>query len=141
MLFACIYVPEFPAQAIARTTPELREQAMAVLDGTPPILTVIAANSRAREFGINIGMTKLQAEACPHVHLRRRSLLEEDAANAALLDANAQYKELARRYEEIDADREARLQALLKMDALFKDLQKRCDSESRDNIAADLERK
>ena len=62
-------------------------------------------------------------------------------ANAALLDANAQYKELARRYEEIDADREARLQALLKMDTLFKDLQKRCDSESRDNIAADLERK
>ena len=86
MLFACIYVPEFPVQAIARTTPELREQAVAVLDGTPPMLTVIAANARARESGIDVGMTKLQAEACPHVHLRRRSLIEEAAANAALLD-------------------------------------------------------
>jgi hypothetical protein len=42
---------------------------------------------------------------------------------------------------EIEADREARLQALLKMDGLCKDLQKRCDSESRDNIAPNLERK
>src|SRR5713101_1048998 len=61
----------------------------------------------------------------------------------ALLDANAQYKELARRYDqsdadrdarlqrlreadarirEIEADRETRLQNLLKMDALYKDL-------------------
>jgi hypothetical protein len=42
---------------------------------------------------------------------------------------------------EIEADRKARLRSLLKMDALCKDLQKRCDSESRDNIAANLERK
>ncbi len=35
----------------------------------------------------------------------------------ALLDANAQYKELVGRYEEIDVDREARLQALRKADA------------------------
>ena len=86
MPFACIYVPEFPVEAFLRTSPELREQAVAVLDGTPPLLAVIAANTRAREIGIEIGMTKLQAEACPQIHLRRRSLAQEAAAHAALLD-------------------------------------------------------
>jgi len=86
MLFACIYVPEFPVEALVRTSLELREKAVAVLDGTPPLLAVIAANARARAAGIEVGMTKLQAEACPGVHLRRRSLAQEVAANAALLD-------------------------------------------------------
>lgn len=86
MLFACIYVPEFPVEAFVRITPELCEQAMAVLDGAPPLLIVIAANERAREAGIEVGMTKLQAEACPGVHLRRRSLAQEIAAHDALLD-------------------------------------------------------
>jgi len=86
MLFACIYVPDFPVEALLRTAPELREQVVAVLDGTPPMLTVIAANARARAAGIEIGMTKLQAEACPGVRLRRRSLAEEAGARAALLD-------------------------------------------------------
>jgi protein ImuB len=86
MPFACIYIPEFPVEALLRTSPELREQAVAVLDGTPPLLTVIAANMRAQEAGIEIGMTKLQAEACPQVHLRRRSLSQETAAHDALLD-------------------------------------------------------
>jgi protein ImuB len=85
-MFACIYVSEFPAEALVRISPELREQPVAVLDGTPPSLTVIAANLHAREVGIEIGMTKLQAEVCPQVHLRRRSLAQEAAANAALLD-------------------------------------------------------
>jgi protein ImuB len=86
MSFACIYVPEFPVEALLRTSPELREQAVAVLDGTPPLLTIIAANMRAQEVGIQVGMTKLQAEACPQVHLRRRSLDQEAAAHDALLD-------------------------------------------------------
>jgi protein ImuB len=86
MLFACIYVPDFPVEALLRTAPELREQPLAVLDGTPPLLTVIAANLPAREAGIDVGMTKLQAEACPRVHLRRRSPAQETAAHDALLD-------------------------------------------------------
>lgn len=86
MLFACIYVPDFSVEALLRTAPELREQIVAVLDGTPPMLTVIAANARARAAGIEIGMTKLQVEVCPGVHLRRRSLAEEAAARDALLD-------------------------------------------------------
>lgn len=86
MLFACINVPEFPVQAIARTTPELREQPLAVLDGTPPLLTIIAANQQARKLGIEIGMTKLQSEVCPDIKLRRRSIAQEESALSALLD-------------------------------------------------------
>ena len=86
MLFACIYVPDFPVEAISRTEPELRKKPVAVLDGTPPMVRVIAANPRARELGIEIGMTKLQAEACPGAYLRRRSLAQESAARDALLD-------------------------------------------------------
>ena len=86
MLFACIYVPDFAVEALLRTAPELREQVVAVLDGTPPMLTVVAANTKARAAGIEAGMTKLQAEACPGVHLRRRSLAEEAAARDAVLD-------------------------------------------------------
>jgi len=86
MLFACIYVPEFPVRAIARTAHELRERPVAVLDGAPPLLTIIAANQRARELGIEIGMTKLQSEACSGIHLPRRSIAQEEAAHSALLD-------------------------------------------------------
>ncbi|HWC16729.1 MAG TPA: DNA polymerase Y family protein [Terriglobales bacterium] len=86
MLFACIYVPDFPVEALLRTTPEWRGQPVAVLDGTPPMLTVIASNAPARQTGIEIGMTKLQAEACPGGHLRRRSLAQEMSARDALLD-------------------------------------------------------
>ena len=85
-MYACIYIPEFPVEAFLRTSPELREQPIAVLDGTPPMLTVIAANKRARDLGIEVGMTKLQTEACPDVQLRRRSLAQEAAARDALLD-------------------------------------------------------
>jgi protein ImuB len=86
MFFACIYIPDFPVQAFVRGAPELCDQAVAVLEGTPPLLTVIAANARAHVAGIELGMTKLQAEACPGVVLRRRSIAQEDAAHAGLLD-------------------------------------------------------
>lgn len=88
MLFACIYAPEFPVQAIARTASKLRQQPMAVLDGTPPLLTTIAANQQARELGIETGMTKLQAEVCPDIRLCRRSVAQEEAAYSALLDCS-----------------------------------------------------
>jgi 2-polyprenyl-3-methyl-5-hydroxy-6-metoxy-1,4-benzoquinol methylase len=59
----------------------------------------------------------------------------------ALLDANAQYKELARRFDEIDADREARLQNLLKMDALYKEVAADRDATLRLLREAEAERK
>jgi nucleotidyltransferase/DNA polymerase involved in DNA repair len=86
MPFACIFVPDFPVEAVVRAEPQLREQAVAVLAGKPPLVRVFAANEKARDCGVEPGMTKLQAEASPQVALRPRSPLEEAAAHAALLD-------------------------------------------------------
>src|SRR5438067_1383522 len=87
MPFACIFVPDFPVEAVMRASPDLRDQAVAVLDGKPPLVRVFAANEKARDCDLEPGITKLQAEAFPGVALRPRSLLEEAAAHAALLDA------------------------------------------------------
>lgn len=60
-MFACIYIPDFPAEAVVRTQPFLREQAIALLEGKPPLARVIALNENARHLGMEIGMTKLEA--------------------------------------------------------------------------------
>ncbi len=62
MLFAAIYVPDFPVEAMVRAEPELREQAVAVVEGTPPLGHVVAVNERAAQAGVEPGMTRLQAE-------------------------------------------------------------------------------
>ncbi len=86
MFFACIFVPDFPVEAILRSEPELRSQALAILDGKPPMQTVFAQNEIARRAGVDIGMSKIEVEACNALTLRCRSQLQEDAAHAALLD-------------------------------------------------------
>jgi len=85
MPFAAIYVPDFLVAAVVRLEPALREKAVAVLEGEPPVVTVAAMNEAAAEAGIEPGMTKLQAAAYP-VELRQRSPAQEAAAHAVLLD-------------------------------------------------------
>src|ERR1035438_8438817 len=60
-MFACIYVPDFPVEAIVRVEPWLRERAVAVLEGKSPLVRVVALNEKARCLGMEVGMTKLQA--------------------------------------------------------------------------------
>ncbi|PYX36679.1 MAG: hypothetical protein DMG81_15645 [Acidobacteria bacterium] len=86
MPFACIFVPDFSAEAILRAEPELRSQAFAVLEGKPPLQKVFAFNEKARRIGIEPGMTKIQVEPWTDLVLRQRSPLQETAAHAALLD-------------------------------------------------------
>ena len=86
MPFACIFVPDFPAEAIVRAEPELRSQALVVLEGKPPLQKVFAVNEKARHAGIEMGITKIQLEPFPEIALRPRSILQESAAHAALLD-------------------------------------------------------
>ncbi len=86
MPFACIFVPDFPVEAILRAEPELRSQAVAVLEGKPPLQTILAGNEKVRRAGISPGMTKLQVEGCANIALRERSELQESAAHQALLD-------------------------------------------------------
>src|SRR5207253_10159636 len=84
MSFASISVPNLPSAAVLRAEPELHAQAVAVLEGKPPLEKVFAVNEKAN--GITPGMTKAQAELCAELVLRRRSPLQESAAHAALLD-------------------------------------------------------
>src|SRR6202035_1766321 len=86
MPFACIYVPNFPVAATLRAEPELKAHAVAILEGKPPLETIIAVNEKAARMGIAPGMTKSQAELGSEFVLRPRSPLQESAAHAALLD-------------------------------------------------------
>jgi protein ImuB len=86
-MFACIYIPDFPVEAIVRTEPLLRERAIAALDGKPPVVRIIALNEPARQMGMEAGMTKLQAAIFSDAVLRQRSREQEKSAHSALLDA------------------------------------------------------
>lgn len=86
MPYACIYVPNFPVTALLRAEPELRMQAVAVLEGKSPLEKVFAVNEKACSLGIAPGMTKAQAELCSELSLRPRSALQESNTHAALLD-------------------------------------------------------
>ncbi len=86
MPFACIFVPDFPVEAVLRAEPELRLRAVAVLEGKPPLQKVAGVNEKARRAGVEPGMTKIQIEACTELVLRVRSSLQETSAHAALLD-------------------------------------------------------
>jgi protein ImuB len=86
MPFASIFVPEFILQAILRAEPQLRASAVAIVDGTPPLVRVIAANDDAWRAGIQFAMAKSQAAQFHGVEIRHRSPAKEDAAHAALLD-------------------------------------------------------
>ncbi len=85
-MFACIFIPDFSAQAIIRFEPELRARSVAVLIGRPPLEKVVALNERARQSGVEIGATKSQLETWENLVLRARSESQETSAHAALLD-------------------------------------------------------
>jgi protein ImuB len=85
-MFCCLFIPDFPAEAILRFEPELRKQALAVLSGRPPLERVAGMNENARQLGVEIGALKAQLEAWDDIVLRSRSESLENSAHAALLD-------------------------------------------------------
>src|SRR5271155_4949850 len=85
MAFAAIHIANFMVQAVLRAEVELREKAVALVDGTAPLIHVVAANDAAWRAGIQLGMAQTQAQLCV-VEIRRRSRAQEKAAHAALLD-------------------------------------------------------
>jgi protein ImuB len=86
MAFASIHIPDFLIQALVRTDPALRNRAIALVDGTPPLWKVIAASEAALRAGIQMGMAKSQAAQFCDLEIRHRSPAQERAAHAALLD-------------------------------------------------------
>jgi len=86
MAYAAIYIADFMVQAVVRAEPGLRNCALALLEGTPPLRKVVAANEAALRAGIELGMTESQAEDFCVVQVRPRSPLQEKTAHAALMD-------------------------------------------------------
>ena len=86
MAFASVHVPGFVVQALVRHEPELRNRAIAVVDGAAPLWKVMAANQAAWRAGIQMGMAKSQAAQFCAIEIRHRSQPQERAAHAALLD-------------------------------------------------------
>jgi protein ImuB len=85
-LYACLYVKEFPAQAMLRLRPELRESAVVVMEGEAPLEEVCSLNARARRMGFARGMTWVEVDTFDSVVVLRRSPVEEAAARVALLE-------------------------------------------------------
>lgn len=88
MLFACLFAPDFAVQAALRFEPEVQllTSPVAILDGPATLPRVVALNEAAREAGLELGMTMLQAAAVPGALLHKRVAAQEEAAQQALLD-------------------------------------------------------
>ncbi|HZZ40778.1 MAG TPA: DNA polymerase Y family protein [Acidobacteriaceae bacterium] len=90
-LYACVYVREFPAQAMVRLRLELREKPVAILEGEAPRQWVCSKNIRAHALGVEAGMTRAEMEVFPAVALLPRARAEEASARAALLQAASRF--------------------------------------------------
>lgn len=84
--YACLYLKQFPAQAILRLRPDLRDSPCVVLSGDPPLEHVCALNTKARLLGLEAGMTRVEVDTFPQPTVLSRSLQTEQSARIALLE-------------------------------------------------------
>src|SRR6266540_3700492 len=86
-MLACLFVPLFPLAARLRSEPDLKGEALAVFEGNGNAARVVAAARKAREKGIQPGMTLPQARSLyPGLTARARDPESERAAQEALLE-------------------------------------------------------
>ena len=85
-LYACLYAREFSSQALLRLRPEMRDRACVVMEGEPPLQFVCSLTRKARSLGIERGMTQVEVDTFADVIALPRSLGEESAAKAVLLE-------------------------------------------------------
>jgi protein ImuB len=85
-LYACLYAKEFPAQALLRLRPDLRDKPFLVMDGEPPLQQVCSFNRKASKLGAAGGITQVEVDTFPSVELLPRSVKEEAATKAVLLE-------------------------------------------------------
>jgi protein ImuB len=90
-LYACLYVKEFPAQALLRLRPDLRDKPFLVMEGESPLQQVCAFNRKASKLGVSRGMTQVDVDTFPSVELLSRSVKEEAAAKAILLECAGRF--------------------------------------------------
>jgi protein ImuB len=84
-LYVCLYAKEFPAQAVLRLRPELRERPVVVVEGEPPLQTVCSFNAKARYLGIVRGMTRVELDTFSSLIVLPRSHTEEISTHAVIL--------------------------------------------------------
>lgn len=101
MKFACLYIPDFHAQAVIRCEPSLRNRALALVEREPPPFRVFASNEAARKAGADCGMSRAEVAAIQGVEVRQRSQAAEASAQAALLDLAQSFSP---RFEHVAAD-------------------------------------
>lgn len=85
-IYTCICVKEFPAQALLRMRPDLRERACVVMEGEPPLEQVCSLTRKASALGLVRGMTKTEVETFSDVVVLARSAEEEMQAKDVLLE-------------------------------------------------------
>jgi protein ImuB len=86
--YACVLVPYFAAAAAERVEPGLRERALAIVAGAPPVTRVVEASAGAREHGVAPGMPEAEARArCPVLAVRPSTPELVESATQALLQA------------------------------------------------------
>lgn len=86
VVYACLYAREFPAQALLRLRPDMRNKPFAVMEGEPPLQYVCACNAKARALGVIHGMTQVELGTISSVVSMPRSRIEEAGARAALIE-------------------------------------------------------
>lgn len=90
-LYACLYVKEFPAQALLRLRPELHDKPCVVMEGEPPFEVVCSLNTKARLLGLRHGMTRVEVDTFSGPVLLVRSLPTEKTTKAVLLECAASF--------------------------------------------------
>ncbi len=85
-LYACLYAREFPAQALLRLRPDLRDKPYVVMEGEQPLQEVCSLTQKARQLGIARGMTQVEVDTFAGVTVLQRSLKEETATQDILLE-------------------------------------------------------
>ena len=86
-LYACLYVEEFPLQALLRLRPELRDKPCVVMDGDPPLQMVCSLNTKARRLGVTHAMTRVEIDTYTSIRVLKRSRKEEAATRDVLLES------------------------------------------------------
>ena len=88
-LYAAIVLPHLAAQASLRLRPHLASSAVAILAGTRPHERLHSANNIALTRGLLPGMSRIEVESFPTVHILPRSLSEEQSAASILIEATS----------------------------------------------------
>ena len=101
-IYACLYAREFPAQALLRLRPELRDKPCVVMEGEPPLQEVCSLTRKARQLGLAHGMTQVEVDTFSGVTVLQRTTKEEAAAREALLECAGCFSP---RVEEVSQDR------------------------------------